>query len=169
VIVAVVGSRDFPNIPLVEWFVRRLADKHPGTVVMSGGARGVDKAAEATARACGLAVVSYRPFGPTEYEGEWVWTFPRERLYGIHEYIFDPIDGEKKGEDRWEYGVYRSYRDAAYARNTHVAQMCHRMVGFIAVPWTGGTRHALSEARRFGRERTVYDPWGERVPELEVA
>lgn len=45
--VAIVGSRTFPNCDVVRRFVHRL---RPGTLVISGGARGVDAAAEEAAR-----------------------------------------------------------------------------------------------------------------------
>ena len=49
--VGIVGSRDFPDLKWVEKFVYEL---QPRTVVVSGGARGVDKAAEDAARDSGL-------------------------------------------------------------------------------------------------------------------
>lgn len=58
--VAVVGSREYPNIGLVRTFVRRLAERDPGATVVSGNARGVDRAAEAAARYAGLKVVSLK-------------------------------------------------------------------------------------------------------------
>lgn len=56
--VAIVGSRDYPRLAAVREYVRGLP---PGTIVVSGGARGVDQAAEAEARACGLLVVTHLP------------------------------------------------------------------------------------------------------------
>lgn len=56
--VAIVGSRAFLDLSLVRAFVAGLPD---GTVVISGGAKGVDAAAEAAARARGLYVESIRP------------------------------------------------------------------------------------------------------------
>ena len=58
--VAVVGSREYPSLGLVREFVRRLAARDPGATVVSGNARGVDRAAEEEARAAGLEVVSLR-------------------------------------------------------------------------------------------------------------
>lgn len=49
--VAIVGSRAFPNPELVTGFVRALP---PGTIVVSGGARGVDRWAEEAAAGRGL-------------------------------------------------------------------------------------------------------------------
>ena len=48
---AIVGSRGFRNLELVRRFVRSLK---PTTVVVSGGAVGVDSEAESAARQCGL-------------------------------------------------------------------------------------------------------------------
>lgn len=49
--VAIVGSRDFPNADAVSAFIQSLP---AGTVVVSGGARGVDQWAEDAANALGL-------------------------------------------------------------------------------------------------------------------
>lgn len=56
--VAIVGSRGYPNLNQVREFVSKLK---PGTIVVSGGADGVDKAAEVQAKACGLNVEIYYP------------------------------------------------------------------------------------------------------------
>lgn len=58
--IAIVGSRRFPRLELVEAFVVSLA---PGTVVVSGGAEGVDSAAERAARARGLEVIVFHADG----------------------------------------------------------------------------------------------------------
>lgn len=49
------GSRDFPDLEQVREYVRSLPN---GTVVVSGHAQGVDRAAEETARQRGLEVIS---------------------------------------------------------------------------------------------------------------
>lgn len=51
--VAIVGSRDYDDLAEVEDFVKSLPKD---TVVISGGARGVDSAAEGHARDCGYTV-----------------------------------------------------------------------------------------------------------------
>lgn len=56
--VAVVGSRAYPDLERVRKYVRQL---QPGTVLVSGGAGGVDSVAEATARGRGLEVQIFRP------------------------------------------------------------------------------------------------------------
>ena len=56
--VGIVGSRTFPQLKLVEWFVRDL----PGAVnVISGGAKGVDAYATECAKARGLPVRVHAP------------------------------------------------------------------------------------------------------------
>lgn len=55
-VVAIVGSRDFPDLDAVRRYVCALP---PGTVVVSGGARGVDRVAEDEARSRGLVVQVY--------------------------------------------------------------------------------------------------------------
>ena len=55
---AIVGSRSYPNLEQVREFVRSLPDS---TVVLSGGAAGVDHVAVKEAKACGLATVVIRP------------------------------------------------------------------------------------------------------------
>jgi hypothetical protein len=52
--VAIVGSRDYPNLDEVRDYVDSLPID---TVIITGGARGVDKAAELAARARGMEVV----------------------------------------------------------------------------------------------------------------
>ena len=56
--VAVVGSRDFSDLEQVRRFVDTLPEN---AVVVSGGARGVDRTAEAAARARGLLVETSLP------------------------------------------------------------------------------------------------------------
>lgn len=56
--IAVVGSREFPDLPWVERFVNDV----PGdTIIISGGARGVDTTAELAAKKRGLKVWVRRP------------------------------------------------------------------------------------------------------------
>ena len=52
--VAIVGSREYLDLASVKNYVASLP---PDTVVITGGARGVDTIAEQTARTCGLDVV----------------------------------------------------------------------------------------------------------------
>lgn len=56
--VGIVGSREFPDLEMVREYVRAL-DKDD--VVVSGGARGVDLAAEQAAKSAGMRVDIYVP------------------------------------------------------------------------------------------------------------
>lgn len=56
--IAIVGSREFPRLDLVSDYVQALPTS---TVVVSGGATGVDTVAENSARKKGLEVVIFRP------------------------------------------------------------------------------------------------------------
>lgn len=62
---AIVGSRDYGDLDAVRAFVHSLPQD---AVVISGGARGVDRAVETAARRCGLSVESWRP---EKLDGHW--------------------------------------------------------------------------------------------------
>lgn len=52
--IAIVGSQEYPDLVAVRAYVRRLP---AGTVVVSGGAPGVDRTAADEAKRCGLRVI----------------------------------------------------------------------------------------------------------------
>jgi hypothetical protein len=54
--VAIVGSREYPNPSKVRAYIQNLP---PDTVIVSGGARGVDKCAEKVAESIGLQTEIY--------------------------------------------------------------------------------------------------------------
>lgn len=56
--VAIVGSRNYRDLDRVRRYVASLPK---GTIVVSGGARGVDKTAERAAKECGLNVCIFYP------------------------------------------------------------------------------------------------------------
>lgn len=56
--IGIVGSRTFPQLDIVKWFVSELPD---GITLISGGAIGVDNTAAASGRARGLHVLEYLP------------------------------------------------------------------------------------------------------------
>lgn len=58
---AIVGSRDFPNMDLVRYVVRRICQGTPGLVIVSGGARGVDQVAAAEADLQGATLEIWLP------------------------------------------------------------------------------------------------------------
>lgn len=56
--VAIVGSRKYPDLDAVRRYVETLPKD---TIIVSGGAEGVDQSAELAAKACGLNVCIYYP------------------------------------------------------------------------------------------------------------
>ena len=78
--VAVVGSREFPDMGKVRAFVSGL---EAGTTIISGGSRGVDTVAERTGRARGLRVEVHLP--------DW-WTHPRAAGVIRNQKIVDSAD-----------------------------------------------------------------------------
>jgi predicted Rossmann fold nucleotide-binding protein DprA/Smf involved in DNA uptake len=61
VVVAIVGSRDYPWPENVEIAVQYLCETHPGWSLVSGGARGVDSWAALAAMARGVEVTEIIP------------------------------------------------------------------------------------------------------------
>jgi len=56
--VAIVGSRNYPNLDLVDAYVRAL---DPECVIVSGGAQGVDLTAEHAAESVGIKTIIHLP------------------------------------------------------------------------------------------------------------
>lgn len=98
-----------------------------GTVVVSGGARGVDLHAEGAARAQGLTVVSYRP---TRLEG--FWHIVRYTFVG------------HASETVWKLPSFHDFADAALYRNGLIVDDCDRLVAF----WDGKSRGTRNSVRR---------------------
>lgn len=72
--VAIVGSRRHPNLEMVREYVRTLPRS---TIVVTGGAVGVDITAELEAARCGLATQIYRP---DDVLAMWPWLSYRDAL-----------------------------------------------------------------------------------------
>ena len=89
--VAVIGSRDYPLLDLVR---RLVLDLPPDTVVVSGGARGVDRTAEETARARGLEVIVLEPDWE---EGRHAGLARNEDIVEAAEEVIAFWDGESRG------------------------------------------------------------------------
>lgn len=133
--VGIVGSRDFVHIELVEEFVAGLPS---GTAVVSGGARGVDTAAETTARRSGLTVVSFRP---RRFDGQWL----------VERITYWP-DGSQDLHDLPT--VYRTFPAAAHVRNGFIVEFADDVYAF----WNGrssGTHDSIRKASDAGKLREV--------------
>lgn len=130
--VAVVGARNHPNLDLVREYVRSLPD---GTVVVSGGADGVDTAAREAAIACKLLCVEYVP------------TESRVVLRKVWREAANMPDTS----DAYGIGSRNvSTRDVLLFRNTMIAVACTRAVVFPDGS-RGGCWDLAREAIRFGR------------------
>lgn len=157
-IVGIVGSRDYPLPERVFAFVRGVAKKHPDATIVSGGARGVDKAAENAARLNGLSIISYRPYkyeamghGKTEWSVETV-TAP---------------DEHQENRRRINPPYYTSFPKAAFARNHWIVNDSDVVVAF----WDGtskGTAHSIRAAQTAGKRVFVYGPAGDLNSEWAV-
>jgi hypothetical protein len=139
-IVAVVGSRHYPDLEAVEDYVRDLL---PHVIVVSGGAIGVDRTAERMAIARKLKVVSYRP----EKEGNrWIinrYTFVRGTL---HEW--KKIEGVSFG----------GFRDAAFYRNGLIMEAANLAYVFRAKGTSNGTDNAIEHAKRLVTPLVIVGP-----------
>lgn len=154
-VIAVVGSRDGVDLTVVAAYVRQIFGKYPNAMLISGGARGVDQAAESTAQGMGKMWRSARPAGPYPHDRG---SGKRENLFRIEMFGHPTPQGY---DDPWELGAYDTYKDAAYARNTMVAE-----AGMVLVAFTSGSRgtaHTISEAARMGRRVFIHGPDGAPV------
>ena len=141
--VAIVGSRNYPNLWEVEEFVEKLARKYPTATVISGGAVGVDNEAELAARARMLHVRSYRPR-------------QRQRRYVIDLHETGRFTTTIRGDDGRPL-TFKSYGQAAYYRDTLIAADCDRLVAF-QYQESKGTQHTIDAARERGVPDYVYHP-----------
>ncbi len=179
-IVAVVGSQRWPNLGRVRKWVQALAVAHPQAAVVSGGAPGVDRAAEDEALAQGLRVASLRPLPALPLdalprprypvwgelaEDEWLPESIREQerayhksiqaskdRYAIHVLTFDRAGRQ---HERVLSQRYASFAAAAHARNTMIVQAAEQVVAFRH-RGSPGTTHTISEAERLRRPTHVY-------------
>ena len=141
--IAVVGSRDYPDLEKV----RRLADLLPHDAhVVSGGARGVDSAAEARAVERGLCVSSYRVqqihWEPDRFEVQ------------LHTWEDGEYGGYVLLEDDFEM-----FAEAALWRNGEIVSDAED--GVVAF-WDGvsrGTGNTVARAQSAGRRVTIVRPY----------
>lgn len=126
--VAIVGSRLFPRLDAVaKYLERRVA---PGTALISGGAPGVDEAAEEAARARGWRMrMQPSGYGAEPSPGHILVVRPNYRMYAP--------------------------RVAPLIRNAVIADLCTRMVAFVT-PKPRGTLNAIRHAAHMGKPVEVY-------------
>lgn len=120
--VAIVGSREGADLDQVEQFVRALWEKYPDTILISGGADGVDKTAERVWLELGGALESYRP---VSFKDSWVvqvW-----ELGPDYTSVYLCVD----------FPTFENFKSAAIARDTLIAEKADRIVAFMR---EGGSR-----------------------------
>lgn len=64
--IAIVGSRNYPELKDVEDYLDNLKSLLPCMKIITGGARGVDKVAEKWALGCGIQCQIIRPINPND-------------------------------------------------------------------------------------------------------
>lgn len=141
--VGIVGSRDFPDLEMVRAFVRSLPKD---ACVVSGGARGVDQAAESEALNRGLTVCSFRPTS----NGHGQFLISQHICYGGGNWWFTPLNG-----------TYPTFTKAAHTRNQMIVDKCVEESGSVVAYWDGestGTKSTIDKAEAAGILFAVYSP-----------
>jgi hypothetical protein len=140
-IVAVVGSRDFPSLIHVR---RYIANLPAGAIVVSGGARGVDRTAEEEALECGLGLISIFPYEFDDMDGG--------KSYAI-DYHCIGEDAKQLAIDRDLWNArrvwYRTFAQAAMVRNGVIVR-CTEHVEAFQHKASRGTQNAIEHAKRLG-------------------
>lgn len=138
-IVGVIGSREFPLLDLVVEYIDRIARKYPNARIISGGARGVDRAAEEHAASRSLEVVSYRPL---EVPGD-------ELMSGINAFTIETVTVPENLScgRRINPPFFKTWAKAAYARNGWIVDDSTVVVAFHDGTSTG-TANGIELAQR---------------------
>ena len=143
--VAVVGNRKGADMAQVVAFIDSLHAFQPDTLVVSGGAKGVDELAESSWFRLGGKVRSYRPAPFGDGYGIEIWNYggsePAHVLSVEHQRI-----------------SFANYKSAAIYRDWMIAESVDRLVGFYrdnAAKLVSGAALTASLAR--DRGVSVYD------------
>lgn len=153
--VAIVGSRQYPFLDDVKALVGYIASDRPDATIISGGALGVDTAAETTAIQLGLKVLSYRAVALPGRDGHGLDT-----PHGIEEWS---LGGDAPAvRVMVEEMTFADYVSALFYRNMLIMDRADRVVGF----WNGysaGTRDGLTYARDRKKPVKVYGVNSDRL------
>lgn len=139
------GSRDYADLGKVRHHVSLLAKKYPDAIVVSGGARGVDRAAEVAAQILGLGFISYRPYKYTNMAGLDEWSIETVTWPDEHE----------SNERRINPPFFGSFVRAAFGRNTWIVEDGDVLVAFHRDE-SRGTADSVRKARALGHPVFLY-------------
>ena len=142
--IAIVGSRQGADLEQVERFVRALYLRQPSSLLVSGGAAGVDKHAEQTWLGLGGRVQSFRP--KRNYAGSYaveVWNLGGD----------EPSVGVL-GEP---HPTWADYRSAALYRDSLIAEKSDRIVAFYRRGRSHGTTVTMDFGHAYGRDLHEYE------------
>lgn len=140
--VAVVGSRVGADLEAVERFVTALYAKQPESILVSGGAKGVDTLAEQTWLKLGGRVLSLRPIQVALEE----YAIQTWELGGDSPRCF--IDANEL--------TWKDYASACHYRDILIADRSDRLVAFYRKGRSRGTAFT-AEIMREAYERPVYE------------
>lgn len=122
--IGIVGSRKGVDLGLVRAFVATLHAEQSDTIVVSGGADGVDTTAEQAWLALGGAVQSFRTFKVTRDS----WGVKEWRL-GIEPAVIDHV-----------IPTFADPKSALFFRNTMIVEASDRLVSFTNRRYSPGTK-----------------------------
>lgn len=144
VVVAVVGSRKGASLDDVASFMHALYRKQPDTVIVSGGAAGVDKTAEHEWLGLGGKVISLRPV----QKGESFW---------IDRWMLSNDARECEVETLRDVS-FADFTSAAIYRDSLIVDYADKVVAFQADPPSAGTTITCGFAKQAGKPVHLYTP-----------
>lgn len=126
--VAVVGNRKGADMQQVVRFIEALHREQPDTIVISGGASGVDQMAESTWFRLGGRIRSYRPAPYDDGFGVEVWNYGGDTMTGwAAEHNSGAASVLPVQEQRVQFADYAS---ACIYRDWMISEDCDRLVAF---------------------------------------
>lgn len=122
--IGIVGSREGVDLEAVKLFIVTLHAAQPESVVVSGGARGVDKTAEDAWLELGGSVISFRPYKVTQDS------------WGVQEWRLGP-NPEMVTHD---VPTFADPASVLFFRSTMIVEISDRLVSFTNPRFSPGTR-----------------------------
>lgn len=156
--IAVVGNRKGADMQQVVQFIEALHAAQPDTIVISGGAAGVDQMAESTWFRLGGRIRSYRSAPWGDGFGVEVWNYGGRA--DVTAYV-SPVE-----EQRVQLADYRS---AALYRDTLIAEDCDRLVAFYRHGYVDSTGTKTTESWATARGALIYSYVATRDEDADAA